>query len=334
MDGGKPRKLTTPRGTGYDAYPALSSDGRRLAYSSCEKEVTPPCDVFVVDLGSDFQPQGSARQLTRLRLPIHGIAWAPDERSIVFALSPMSIYGSGMGAQLWRVTVDGEPVAGRIDVAPWGSFAPTVDRVDHRLVFAQDHSDFDIVRFEGANAATPVVTSSLRDYAPSFSPDGSRIAFESSRSGLAQEIWVSNADGSNAVQITRPPHAKGNPSWSPDGQRIVYSDNGGEDAAGDLFTMNADGTDRRQLTQDSYLDAVPTWSHDGHWVYYRRDGPEGTQIFRVSVDNGAQEQLTKNGGLYPMVSWDGQTLVFTKREGDTCTACRPEEETSGRSRIA
>jgi Tol biopolymer transport system component len=311
-----------PRGGGYDAYPAFSSDGHRLAYSSCEKEVTPPCDVFVIDLGSDLQPTGQARQLTRMRVPIHGIAWAPDERSIVFALSTMSVYGTGMGAQLWRVGVEGNTPAERIDAAPWGSFAPSVNRSRIRLVFAQDHSDIDILRFEGGNPAIPVVSSSLRDYAPSFSPDGSRIAFESSRSGLTQEIWVSDSDGSNAVQITRPPHVKGNPSWGPN-RLIVYSDLGDEDTAPDLFIMNADGTDRRQLTHDPLLEAVPTWSHDGHWVYYRQDGPDGKQIFRVSVDDGTKERLTKNGGLYPMVSWDSKTLVFTKTEGPTALYSMP-----------
>ena len=80
VDGGTARRITSPRDNGYDAFPAFSSDGTRLAYSSCEKEITPPCDVFVADLGADFQPKGEATRVTHVRSAIHGIAWAPDER--------------------------------------------------------------------------------------------------------------------------------------------------------------------------------------------------------------------------------------------------------------
>jgi serine/threonine protein kinase len=320
LDGAPPRAVTVPRAAGYDAYPAFSSDGSRLAYSSCEKEVTPPCDVFVADLDSDHRLQGSARHLTRMRHPIHGIAWAPDERSIVFASSFMSIYGTGMGARLWRVSIDGGAPE-RIEAAPWGSFGPSVNRARRRLIFGQDHTDIDIFRFGGASPSKPVVASSLVDYAPSLSPDGGRVAFESSRSGFAQEIWLANPDGTNAVQITRstpdnptPPGGNGNPNWSPDGSRIVFSAYS-QNPQIDLFTVDPDGNGRRQLTNDPFTDAVPTWSHDGRWIYYRQDRPDGKDICRVASEGGPPQRLTKAGALYPIESWDGKRLLFTKTEG-------------------
>ena len=69
VDGGAARSITVPRDSGYDAFPAFSSDGTRLAYSSCEKEITPPCDVFVVDLAADFQPKGPARRADATAVP-------------------------------------------------------------------------------------------------------------------------------------------------------------------------------------------------------------------------------------------------------------------------
>jgi eukaryotic-like serine/threonine-protein kinase len=311
LDGGAARTITVPQPIGYDAYPAFSSDGR-LAYSSCEKEITPPCDVYVADLGSDFAPKGQARRVTRVRGPIHGIAWAPDEQSIIFTLSTMSVYGTGLGAQLWRVAVNGNEPPTRIDAAPWGSFGPSVNRSRHRLIFGQDRTNMDIFRFESTRPPQPVVASSFVDYAPSFSPDGRRIAYESSRSGVAQEIWVSDPDGSNAVQITRsPPNAgTGAPNWSPDGRRLVFS---GRSATGqwDVFTADPDGSARRQLTNDAFVDAVPTWSHDGRWIYYRQDRPDGRDIVRIASEGGIPQRLTKDG-VYPMESWDGARLLFTK----------------------
>ena len=319
LNGGAPRPLTVPRDAGYDAFPALSSDGRRLAYSSCEREIAPPCDVFIAELDTGFRPVGPARRVTQLRSPIHGVAWAPDERSIVFALSTMSIYGSGLGSQLWQVAADGQAAAHRIEAAPWGSFGPSVNRERERLIFGQDRTDIDIYRFVAPNAFTRVVASSFVDYNPSFSPDGRRIAFESSRSGIAQEIWVSDPDGANPVQVTRStPDAEGrlpaygNPSWSPDGRRLVFTVLA---AQLDVFTIEADGSGLRQITNDAFADAVTTWSHDGRWIYYRQDRPDGRDIARVASDEGAPQRLTTKGGLYPIESWDGKTLLFTKIEG-------------------
>ena len=220
--------------------------------------------------------------MTHVRSAIHGIAWAPDERSIVVAFATMSVYGTGLGAQLWRASLRGDTPPVRIDATPWGSFAPSINRSRHRLVFGQDRIDIDIFRFEGERPPKPVTASSFVDYAPSFSPDSRRIAFESSRSGIGREIWVADPDGSNAVQVTRPalnPQGRitnGNPNWSPDGRRIVFSSDD-SDSGPDLFTTDADGGARRQVTNDRYTDALPTWSHDGRWIYYRQDRPQGSQ---------------------------------------------------------
>jgi len=330
VDGGTPRPLTTPRGLGYDAFPAFTSDGRRLAYSSCTREVTPPCDVFVIDLGSDLQQKGPARQMTRVDAPIHGVAWASDERSIVFAPSTMSIYGSGIGVQLWRVAVSGGTPE-RIDTVPWGSFAPNVNRKSGRLVFAHDTADFDIFRYDPSRPPQPIVASSFVDYAPSFSPDGRRIAFESSRSGSRRDIWVSDPDGSNAFKVTQATpdpqgtgtfNTDGNPNWNPDGSRIVFTSLR-NNSDGDIFTVNVDGTGRRAVTNDHVVAALPFWSHDGRWIYYRQDRPGGREIVRVSANGGTPEPLTKGGGLYPIESWDGKTLFFTKPAPSTALYAMP-----------
>jgi serine/threonine protein kinase len=319
VGGGAPRPLTLPRDTGYDRHPAFTADGGRLAYASCEKEITPPCDVFITDLDSSLQPSGRVHRVTTVRMPIQGIAWAPDERSIVFAMATMSVWGTGLGSQLWRTSVTGATLPERIEEAPWGAYGPAIDRTRHRLVFAHDRTDMNILRFEGTNPAKPVVASSFVDYAPSFSPDGRRIAFESSRSGVAREIWVSDADGANALQVTRSPldlqgqlRGTGNPNWSPKGDRIVYSGYDGKSTVG-LYTINPDGSGRQQITDDSFLNALPTWSHDGRWIYYRQDRIDGHDIFRVaSGGSGTPQRLTQAGGVYPIESFDGAWLLFSK----------------------
>jgi Tol biopolymer transport system component len=252
-------------------------------------------------------------------MTIHGIAWAPDDRSLIYAVSPTWWLGAGIGSQLWRIDVDGARPAERIESSRVGSFAPATVPSRHRLVFSQSRFDIDIFRFESPDRATPVVASSFVDYAPSFSPDGRRIAFESSRSGEAEEIWTSDPDGAHPFQVTGGPvnwrgafRWRGNPNWSPDGSRLVFSTNPGDDVP-DVWIVDADGGSLRRLTNDPSSDAVPVWSRDG-WIYYRKDRVEGGDIVRVRATGGTIERITQHGALYPMISQDGKTLFYTVTE--------------------
>ena len=90
------------------------------------------------------------------------------------------------------------------------------------------------------------------DWKPSWSPDGQRIAFQSSRDGN-YEIYVMDADGSNPHRLTDHPADDWKPSWSPDGRHIAYGD-------GMRFTRCPDGSNPRNLTNDSYLHYYPSCS--------------------------------------------------------------------------
>jgi len=318
-DGGEPRQLTAPLAPLRDQTPAISPDGRHLAYETCAGALRPPCDLYVADLGVDLQPIVPSRQLTRRQMTIQGIAWTSDGRSLIYAASPTWWLGTGIGSQLWLVDVNGARPAERIESSRVGSFAPATGPSHHRLVFTQSRFDLDIFRFEAPDRATPVVASSFVDYAPSYSPDARRIAFESSRSGEAQEIWTSDPDGTHPFQVTGGPvdwqrafRWRGGPSWSPDGRQLVFGTSPGDDVP-DLWIVEANGGSLHRLTNDPFVDAVPVWSRDG-WIYYRQDRPEASNIVRVRATGGTAEQITQHGALYPMMSENGKTLFYTKTE--------------------
>ena len=131
-----------------------------------------------------------------------------------------------------------------------------------------------------------------------FSPDGSRIAFVSFRSG-GPEIWVAGRDGSGLQQIT----SLGAPGlfvggWSPDGARIAFE--AAIDGNTDVYVVGTDGGHLRQLTAEPSMDGVPSWSGDGQWIYFAstRAGVV-PDIWRVSPDGGQAIRLTRNGGFEP-----------------------------------
>jgi Tol biopolymer transport system component/DNA-binding winged helix-turn-helix (wHTH) protein len=320
LDGSGSRPLTTPDTATFHMQPAFSPDGRWLAYASCPVRPTAPCDVHLAAVGDGLRLAGAPRQLTQHRAAIHGITWTPDGLSLVYGVSPMFRYGEGMASQLWRVPVDGRQPPERLEASRLGAFAPAAVPARDRLVFAQDRVDFDILRFVAPDGETPVVASSFADYGPRFSPDGRRIAFESSRSGEAQEIWLADPDGSNVVQLTggpvdwrAEPRWRGDPVWSPDGSRIVFSSRG-DGGTPDLWAVDLEGGTLRRLTNDPYHDAIKTWSPDGRWLYYRQDRADGRDIMRITASGGVPERITHHGALYPVMSPDGTTLFYSKTE--------------------
>ncbi len=94
----------------------------------------------------------------------------------------------------------------------------------------------------------------------SWSPDGTRIAFESDRIGDF-EIYTMDIEGSNVVNLTDDFANDRCPPWSPDGSLLAFA----SDRIGDfeIYTMNADGTNLIQLTDSPANDRSPSWSADG-----------------------------------------------------------------------
>jgi Tol biopolymer transport system component len=182
----------------------------------------------------------------------------------------------------------------------------------NRLAFARLLSDQDIWRLEAGDKPEPLLVSSMLDSNAHFSPDGGRIAFSSSRSVDRVSIWLSDADGSNLVQLTRSPgNYDGSPRWSPDGRWIAF-DALGKDGRRSVRLVESSGGQSRQLTTGPWSSKVPSWSHDGKWIYFNSDRTGRSEIWRMPAQGGATEQITQNGGYVALESPDGKTLYYTK----------------------
>lgn len=135
--------------------------------------------------------------------------------------------------------------------------------------------------------------SPAEDADPAWSPDGTKIAFTSARTGRRQ-AWVMNADGSSQTQLTNAANIGGeNPSWSPNGRTIVFDSDRDEAGNLDVWVMNADGSAQKRLTDSPALDALPSYSPNGGFIVFASDrtAKDNREFFRMMANGGAQERL-------------------------------------------
>ena len=140
------------------------------------------------------------------------------------------------------------------------------------------------------------------DGEPSWSPDGSRIAFVTNRSNdefFDKEIYVMGADGSAPANITNNPADDDAPAWSPNGSRIAFSSD--RDGDREIYVMDADGRDAVRLTDDPAADDAPAWAPDGLLIAFASDRNGAFRIYLMNDDGSEQRPLTSEGGEHP--SW-------------------------------
>jgi Tol biopolymer transport system component len=194
-----------------------------------------------------------------------------------------------------------------------------ISRRTYRLVYTREIIDANVWRLEvpGAHGkmSSPekLISSTRIDSEAQFSPDGTKVVFNSNRTG-SSEIWMCNSDGSNAQPLTALGNYCGSPSWSPDGQRIAFDSL--VERQWEIYVISINGGKPKRLTTNPASDALARWSRDGKWIYFASNRSGDYQIWKVPADGGEAVRVTRKGGFEAFESPDGRWLYYTKGSGE------------------
>jgi WD40 repeat protein len=243
-------------------------------------------------------------------------AFSPDGRQVVFS------GGEGEEWHLFIINADG---SGRRaltsgDNADW---APTWSPDGEQIVFSTDRAGDDgqtlySISPAGGEAQPLLPAGPANQGGAAFSPDGQRVSFCGSSSGLAfqWQLYVANVDGSGLAQLTQGDGCE--PSWAPDSRQVAYHSCANNDC--DIWTMDVDGVlagadQPRQITRGPSFDWRPSWSPDGNTLVYSSEHGDSMDVYAIdALGASPPRNLTDNPALN---SWtaayspDGTRLVVS-----------------------
>ena len=281
----------------------------------CEAHRTPTLlRCAEADCGRPICPQCLVKTPVGLKCEEHAQAVAPrfDRRAKPLALGAavlVAVAGIMLAVVLFSqtsvtsTTPDDTP-------APAASGEPSA-----RIVPASVY----VVNVDGSEARTLTNRPLAFDARPAWSPDGSRIAFESTVDGR-RSIWLMQADGQGLRRLTDAAGTTSEmgPAWSPAGDRIAFAST--RDGNAEIYSAAADGSGTSRLTNQPAADGFPAWSPDGARIAFLSDRDGQQAIWVMAADGSAPGRLVAGAaaeGARPTWAPDGRAVAFASdRDGN------------------
>ena len=229
--------------------------------------------------------------------------WSPDGSKLVFSSDRDGDY------EIYVANADGSGVR-RLTNSPTADFSPRWSPDGSRIAFSRQGTIV-IIGSDGSNPG-PITEPQAEATAPpcqgpaflgGWSPDGERLTFHSASGsrGIA-EVCTVKVDGSDLrVVVSDPATYHEEPSWSPDGQHIVYRSI--REGKHYIYVVEPDGSSETRLTDGAAIDMEPGWSPDGQWIVFSSDRQGTFEMFIMRADGSDLLQITDSRAKNSNPSW-------------------------------
>jgi len=255
--------------------------------------------------------------------PATGVSWASDNPAVATVGEDGTVTTAAYGHA--RITA----------TAPGGRRAVAEVFVQGEIVVASSRSGrLQLYAAERANLAQlrKVTDDTATATEPAFSPDGSHIAFTSTRDGQP-EVYVMDADGSNAARLTNSPGLDGDPSFTADGQAVVFHSQ--RTGHRQIYLQPITSSVAVPLTQEPADNSQPSMSPDGEVIAFVSNRDGNNHIWLMAKDGTNQRPFTRGPQgkeSVPHFLRDGTLayLVEQKEGGRTSTQVVKADLTTGK----
>ncbi len=282
---------------GGDMEPRFSPDGQQITFVRHIHRSHQ--ELYAVPVTG-----GEARALTADAKQISSHDWV-NRDTLVFASD------RGGEFRLWKMRVgnaEADQQPQRVEIFGAFPIELSVARAAARLAYSVQQQDRNIWRLNLKDKRwTRVVASSAQDASPQYAPDGSKICFRSDRSGTEQ-LWVSDAEGSNQVQLTQGELYPSVGHWSPDGRRIIFNNA----RTSEMYVAELMAGGGWQVRPTGLNGVHPVFAPDGQWIY----AGSTQSIFKFPATGGQPVPVVKTGGFSLELSQDGRQLYFKREPND------------------
>ncbi len=304
LDGKELAQLTRPApGTLGDQQAAVSPNGREIAF--VRNRTPTESEIYVTDSAG-----GEPRQVTEVG-NYYGLTWTPEGRDL--------IYGARMhspATNLWRIPSGGGDPR-RLTVSDADSSWPSIAAGPGGasvIAYQKSQMTVNVMHWEKpelGGEGKRACPSSYFEASAQYSPDGTKLAYESRRGGTS-EIWTCDLRTGRAVQLTNNGGpTTDSPRWSPDGQTISFTTFAG--GSRNIYLADVAGKAAvRPLIAEPADEGRASWSRDGRWIYFRSDRGGQADLWKMPAAGGAPIRVTTTGAFEGFESADGKRLYFTR----------------------
>lgn len=283
--------------------PKLSVEDVRFAPDGKSIALTLSSAIGAEDVYTLALDGSGLKRITRDNAKVHGLAWSPDGRDVIYASNRAGSFG------LQRVALSGgAPVA----LLPTLQDIENPTRAGTRVVYEAwtESGALKTLTLDATKRPPALPADSTRlEWHPDSAADGA-IVFVSDRGG-APEVWIGK-DGA-VRQLTWFGDAYVHtPKFSPDGTRIAFS--APRDGHFNLFVVDREGKQRR-LTQGPANDMSPAWSADGATLYFASDRQGGWGVWKLDVATGIAARVSNVAARAVYVASESELLIVDPAQG-------------------